>query len=134
MFSFLLAGSIGLTAMQAGIDMPRKTYVACLRNAFETALSQHVPVPDYGAFAIKTCESPANSLKSSLIGFDVKNGIRRTQASADAQAQVDDYIANSSEKYESKVGKPKLAAAPVPAVAPAAAVTPPPTPASAPKK
>ena len=134
MISFLIGGAIGLTALQAGIDTPRKNFVACLRTAYDNALSQKVAVPDYGAFILKACESESNSLKSGLVGFDVKNGIRRTQASADAQAQVDDYVAMSTEKYELRVGKPKLATAPAPVVAPAAATTPPPTPASAPKK
>ena len=126
MISFLIGGAIGLTALQAGIDTPRKNFVACLRAAYDTALSQKVAVPDYGAFILQACDSQSNSLKSALIGFDVKNGIRRTQASADAQAQVDDYIAMSTEKFELRVGKPKVAAAPSP-------VAPPPTPAAAPK-
>ena len=125
MISFLIGGAIGLTALQAGIDAPRKNFVACLRTAYDTALTQKVAVPDYGAYILKACDSQSSSLKSALVGFDVKNGIRRTQASADAQAQVDDYIAMSTEKFELRVGKPKVAAAPSP--------VPPPTPAAAPK-
>ena len=113
MISFLIAGSVGLTAMQAGIDLPRKNFAACLHTAFDSALSQKVTVPDFGVFVQKACTAEAERLKSGLIGFDVKNGVRRTQASADAQAQVDDYLAVSSERYELKVGKPKLAAVPV---------------------
>lgn len=132
MISVLLGSVIGLAAMQAGIDMPRKNFVACLRQAFDTALTQRVAVPEYGAFANKTCEGQANSLMSGLVGFDVKNGIRRTQASADAKAQVDDYIAMSSEKYGSRVGtsKPNIASSP-PATTPTP--TPTPAPAAAPK-
>lgn len=125
MISFLIGGAIGLTALQAGIDTPRKNFVACLRTAYDNALTQKVAVPDYGGFILKACESQSSSLKSGLIGFDVKNGIRRAQASADAQAQIDDYVAMSTEKYELRVGKPKLATAPSP--------VPPPTPAAAPK-
>ena len=130
MISLMVASAIGLTALQAGIDGPRKNFVACLRSAFDTALTQKVAVPDYGAFVIKTCEAQAGSLRSGLVGFDVKNGIKRTQASADAQAQVDDYVAMATEKYESKVGKPKPAIAPA---APAPSPVPPPIPTSAPK-
>ena len=128
MISVLLGSVIGLTAMQAGIDMPRKNFVACLRQAFDTALTQRVAVPDYGAFANKTCEGQANSLMSGLVGFDVKNGIRRTQASADAKAQIDDYVAMSSEKYGSRVGTSKVNVA-----SSAPPITPPPTPVVAPK-
>lgn len=131
MISLLVAGAVGLTAMQAGIDVPRKAYVACLKGAFDTAVSQNVPAPDYGAFIARTCAAQADSLRSGLIGFDVKNGIKRTQAAADAQAQIDDYVAMSTEKYESKlaVSKPRPAP-PAPATNSAA---PPPTPASVPK-
>ena len=132
MISVLLGSVIGLTAMQAGIDLPRKNFVACLHEAFDTALSQKIAVPDYGAFANKTCEGQANNLMSGLVGFDVKNGIRRTQASADAKAQIDDYVAMSSEKYQSQVGtsKPHIAAS-TPVTTPTP--TPTPTPAAAPK-
>lgn len=131
MISLMVASAIGLTALQAGIDGPRKTFVACLRSAYDTALTQNVAVPDYGAFVLRTCAAQADSLKSGLVGFDVKNGIKRGQATADAQAQVDDYIALASEKYESKVGKPKPAIATAPSPAPNP--TPQPTPVSAPK-
>ncbi|MDP1908717.1 MAG: hypothetical protein Q8K85_10475 [Hyphomicrobium sp.] len=127
MISLMVASAIGLTALQAGIDGPRKNFVACLKGAFDSALTQNVASPDYGAFIIRTCTAQADSLRSGLIGFDLKNGIRRTQAAADAQAQIDDYVAMSTEKYESKlaVSKPQAAAP--------AATVPPPTPASAPK-
>ena len=135
MIPFLIGSAIGLTALQAGIDMPRKNFVTCLRGAFDTALSQKMTSPDYAAFALKTCDSQANNLKAGLVGFDVKNGVRRTQASADAQAQIDDYIAMSSENYETRVGKPKVnvASTSAPAPTPAASQTPTPTPAAAPK-
>ncbi|MEO7241011.1 MAG: hypothetical protein ABIW16_06385 [Sphingomicrobium sp.] len=130
MISFLIGSAIGLTALQAGIDMPRKNFVACLKGAFETALTEHLATGDYGAFALKACDSQANSLRSGLIGFDVKNGVRRTQASADAAAQVTDYIAMSTEKYESRVGKSRVNVAAKTAPTTSVAVA---TPAAAPK-
>ena len=127
MISFFLGSMIGLTALQAGIDLPRKNFVTCLHNASDTALTQQVAGADYGAFAIKTCDAQATSLKSGLIGFDVKNGVKRTQATTDAQAQVDDYLAMSSEKYTSRAPAKKAvatAAAAAPAPAPAAVTKP----------
>lgn len=124
MISFLLGSVMGITAMQAGIDTPRKNFVTCLHAASDTALSQKIASADYGAFVIKTCDGQAASLKSGLVGFDVKNGVKRTQASTDAQAQIDDYVAMSSEKYADRAPVKKTvatatvatpAAAPVPA-------------------
>ena len=129
MISLLVASAIGLTAMQAGIDGPRKNFGACLSSALDAAMAQKIAVPDYGAFVVSTCGAQAASLKSGLVGFDVKNGIKRTQATADAQAQINDYVAMAAERYESRVGKPKAAIAPAPAANP----VPPPTPVSAPK-
>ena len=120
MISFFLGSMIGLTALQAGIDMPRKNFVVCLRAASDTASAQQVASADYGAFAIKACNGQATSLKSGLIGFDVKNGIKRTQAATDAQAQIDDYLAMSNEKYTSRAPARKPVAAAVPVAAPVA--------------
>ena len=129
MISILMGSAIALTALQAGIDIPRKNFGACLTSALDTAMAQKIAVADYGAFVLRTCEVQATSLKTGLVGFDVKNGIKRTQATADAQAQIDDYLAMAAERYESRAPKAKPAIAPAPAPNP----IPPATPASAPK-
>ena len=123
MISFLVGSVMGITAMQAGIDLPRKTFVACLHAASDTALSQGIASADYGAFVVKTCDGQAASLKSGLVGFDVKNGVKRGQATTDAQAQIDDYVAMSSEKYADRAPVRKTATN-VAAVTPAAAPVP----------
>lgn len=132
MISFVVASAIGLTALQAGIDGPRKNMGTCLSSALDAAMAQKIAAADYGAFVLKTCEAQANSLKSGLVGFDVKNGIKRTQAAADAQAQIDEYFAMAAERYESRAPKAKPAIAP--ASTPAANPIPAPTPVSAPKR
>ena len=131
MISLIVASAIGLTALQAGIDGPRKSFGTCLSSALDAALAQKIAVADYGPFVLKTCEAQAASLKTGLVGFDVKNGIKRTQASADAQVQIDEYFAMAAERYEGRAPKVKNAAAPAPSPAPNP--TPPPTPVSAPK-
>ena len=131
MISLMVASAIGLVAMQAGIDGPRKNFGACLSSALDAALAQKIAVPDYVAFVSKTCETHANGLKSGLIAFDVKNGIKRTQATADAQVQIDDYLMMAAERYEARAPKAKAAATPPTVQAPNP--IPPPTPASAPK-
>jgi hypothetical protein len=127
MISLLVASAIGLTALQAGVDVPRKNFGACLSSALDTALAQKIAVSDYAAFVTTTCATQASSLKTGLIGFDVKNGIKRGQAAADAQSQINDYLASSSERYEARAPKVKSAPATV------AVTAPPATPAAAPK-
>ena len=70
---------------------------------------------------IVNVDGPGEGFKSALVAFDVKNGVKRAQASSDAQLQVDDYLAMSSEKYEAKAPKPKASPTPPPPVQAAAA-------------
>lgn len=129
MISFLTATAVAimLSAMQASIEVPRKNFGACLSSALDAAMAQKIAVPDYEAFVRTTCQAQADSLKAGLVGFDVKNGIKRSQAVADAQAQIDDYLVMAAERYESRSSRLKATATP-------AAVAPPPTPVAAPKQ
>lgn len=135
MISLLVAGAVGLTALQAGIDVPRKNFSTCLSAASSDALAKKVAAADYGAFIAAACSAQADSLRNGLIAFDVKNGIKRAQAAADAQVQIDDYLAMSSENYEARAPKkdPVRTASPAPAPPPQQSATPPPTAAAAPK-
>lgn len=135
MISLLVASAVGLTALQSGIDVPRKNFTACLSAAFSDAMAKKVDVANYGAFVATACSAQANSLRNGLVAFDVKNGIKRAQASSDAQAQVDDYLAMSGENYEARAPKkdPVRTASPAPAPPNAQSPTPAPTAAAAPK-
>lgn len=108
-----------LTFLQASIAAPRQDFTDCLKRAGLQAAAQQVAPDQYAAFAMQQCAAAGASFKGALVAFDVKNGIKRAKAAADAQLQVDDYLAMSAEKYEAKVGvKPKAAPAPVQAAAP----------------
>ena len=133
MISLLVAGAVGLTAMQAGIDIPRKNFSTCLSAAYSDALSKKIDVAAYGAFITAACSGQADSLRNGLIAFDVKNGIKRSQAAADAQVQIDDYLAMSSENYEARAPKKDPVRMAIPAPVPAPNATPAPTAAAAPK-
>ena len=111
----------GLMFLQASIAAPRQGFTDCLKQASVQAAAQRVAADQYSAFAARHCATQGASFKSALVAFDVKNGVKRARAASDAQLQVDDYIAMSAEKYESKAGKsvqvptpaPVQAAAPV---------------------
>ena len=75
-----------------------------MKDAGTKAESQNVAADGYEAFLTSACAAQAASLKSALVAFDVKNGIRKATAEADAQAQIDDYHATAKEKYEYKKG------------------------------
>ncbi len=133
MISLLVAGAVGLTALQAGIDVPRKNFSSCLSAAYTDALAKKVEVDAYGAFITAACSAQADALRNGLIAFDVKNGIKRTQAAADAQVQIDDYLAMSGENYEARAPKKNPVRNAGQTTAPVPNATPPPTAAAAPK-
>lgn len=110
---------IGLAFLQASIVAPRVSFTECLKQASLQAMAKQVAASQYSAFAAQQCSAEGASFKSALVAFDVKNGVKRGQAASDAQLQLDDYIAMSAEKYESKA--PKAAQSPNPQPVQAAA-------------
>ena len=120
MTPFAIGVVAGLTFLQASIAAPRQDFTDCLKNAGLQAAAQQVAPDQYSAFAVQQCAAAGARFKAALVAFDTKNGVKRAQAASDAQLQLDDYVAMSAEKYETKVPKAK------------APVTPPPVQAAAP--
>jgi|GEM_PF-7076226 len=114
MSPFAIGVVAGLAMLQASIATPRQDYTDCLKRAGLQAAAQQVAPDQYSAFASQQCAAQAASFKSALVAFDVKNGVKRAQAAADAQLQLDDYLAMSAEKYEAKAPKAKPPAPPQP--------------------
>ena len=126
MTPFAIGVVAGLTFLQASIAAPRQDFTDCLKRVSLQAAAQQVAPDQYSAFAAQQCAALGASFKGALVAFDTKNGVKRSQASSDAQAQLDDYIAMSTEKYEAKnagLAKPKPAPTVTPAPVPAAAPT-----------
>ena len=117
----------GLAFLQASIAAPRQDFTECLKKASLQAAAQKVAPDQYSAFAMQQCSTSGASFKSALVAFDVKNGVKRAQAASDAQLQIDDYLAMSAEKYETKNSFAKA----TPEPSPAPAVTPAPVAAAA---
>ena len=84
----------------AAINRQRDAYLTCLKSGIETAKAQKMPATSVEAFLRQNCAAVETSFEASLIAFDVKNKVPRKQAAADAQLQVDDFVASSVERYE----------------------------------
>ena len=121
MTPFAIGVVAGLTFLQASIAAPRQDFTDCLKKASLQAAAQQVAPDQYPAFAKQQCLAPSDSFKSALIAFDTKNGVKRGQATSDAQLQLDDYVAMSAEKYEAKAPKPRPSPTPPPVQAAAPA-------------
>jgi hypothetical protein len=120
MTPFAIGVVAGVTVLQASIAAPRQDFTDCLKRASLQAAAQQVSPDQFSAFATQQCAAASASFKGALVAFDTKNGVKRARAESDAQLQVEDYLAMSTEKYEAKAPKPKaVTPAPVQAAAPA---------------
>jgi len=118
MIGMMIGSAVYLVAMQAAVNVPRAAFSACLKQANAKATSEKVEPAAYPDFIRGLCTAEAATFKNALISFDVKNGVKRGQASSDADLQIDDYIAGSTDNYGSRFAAAKPKAAPPPAAAP----------------
>ena len=110
MISLAIGSAIYLVALQAGIDAPRAAFGECLKQAAAKAKTDKMAPDAFTEFARTSCSAEAESLKSALVKFDVKYGIKRAQATADADVQIDDYFKGSASSYSAH-NKPAAAPA-----------------------
>lgn len=106
MIASVVALHILTVALQAGVDAPRKAFSTCLKEASAKALTGNVAVDQYKAFVGTQCGSQAAALKAGLVSFDTKHGVKRAQATSDADAQIDEYLLMAHENYEAKKARP----------------------------
>ena len=106
MLSAVLASAIYAAAMQnAAATSARSALVECLRSAAAEAMKTNVAADGLTPHMRATCSAQAAKLKSALVAFDMKNGISRKQAGADADLQLDDYYATQEDKYRYQLEK-----------------------------
>jgi hypothetical protein len=129
MIALLAVPAIYLTALQAVINVPRDAFRNCLKVSSAKATTEKVAGNAYEAWVRNACAPQLSTLRTAIVGFNVKNGMSRKDAASDADLTVDDYLASSVDTYrfiaESSTPPPAQAAAPPP--------TPPATPAAVPQ-
>jgi hypothetical protein len=136
MILLIAASAVFLVADQSAITAPTVSLKSCLKDTSDKATKDKVTGDAYEAYVRNACTAQIGGLRTALIGFEVKNGTKRTEAAKDADMTVDDYVASSVDNYKFRAGvtddntKAEAAAA---KPSPAPAVMPAPTPASAPQ-
>lgn len=85
----------------------RSAYVSCLRDAVVSAKGASIGIDAFKDYARKTCATAEGGFKSKLVSFNVKNGMSRKSAAADAEVQLDDYVYTAEERYRYSVEPPK---------------------------
>jgi hypothetical protein len=99
-----LVSAMAMASLQtAAADSSRKAFVTCLHDVVEKAKADKVTADGFGAFADAQCGAAANSFKSAMVSFDVKNKVPRKSAEADAQSAIDDYLATAADRYKASL-------------------------------
>jgi hypothetical protein len=125
MIILTLASVISLAAVQnSAASAARTTFGECVRTAATDAKKKDVPLEGLVAHLRDSCTAEAAKLRSALVNFDVKNGVKKAQANADAELQLDDYYAAQEERYRYEVAARKPKAPAQAAAAPATPATP----------
>jgi hypothetical protein len=126
MIALLGASALTLTALQASIAAPTTAFRGCLHDAAAKAVSDKVGADTIETYLRNACTVQMGTLKDALVAFRLKNGMGKKAASDDAEMTIDDYVSTPADNYKFMISQnaPK----------PAAATTPPVTPASAPAK
>jgi len=100
MIALLAVPAIYLTALQGVINAPRDAFRSCLREASAKATTQKVAGGAFEAWVRGACAGQLSTLRTTIIGFNVKNGMSRKDAASDADLTVDDYVASSVDHYK----------------------------------
>jgi hypothetical protein len=101
-----LVSAMAMASLQtAAADSSRKAFVACLHDLIDKAKADKVTADGFGAFAEAQCGAAADSFKSAMVGFDVKNKVPRKRAEADAQSSIDDYLATAADRYTASISQ-----------------------------
>lgn len=99
----MFAAALAMAAPNpASLIAPRKAYATCLK-AFEMKSASDKMTPEAYAEAVKTaCAAEMDSFKSALVRYDTAMGVKKAAAEANAQRDVEDYWAESGERFKDR--------------------------------
>ena len=92
--TMLLAGS--------GADL-RHDFAECLKMADTKAQNEKVAPDGFVDFVRTTCSTAADPFEASLTTANVKNGMSKKAAAADAATQIKDYYTERLENYKIEI-------------------------------
>lgn len=126
MIELAMASAMYAAAVQsAPAAAERSAFAECVKQAADTAKKNKVEIDALIAQLQQACSAEGDKFKTKLVAFDVKNGVKRTQAAEDADLQMEDYYAAQEDRYRYEMDKrtpaapspppPQQAASPAPA-------------------
>lgn len=105
MIGLLSTSALLLAGLQAGIDRPRNAFNSCLSETATKAAAEKVPGDAYQAYLETACNAQIGAFKTATINFDVKNGVGRKTATADADSMIADWVLSNIDSYKAKAAR-----------------------------
>lgn len=102
MISITLLTALGMAfapAMSDPAGQTRKAYNACLKKLVEAKTSDKLSAEAFTSAAKTACASQEAAFIKTIVDFDVKTGLKRTEAEEGARIQVEDSLANAVDTY-----------------------------------
>jgi hypothetical protein len=90
---------IAMMLQSAAADGARSALRACIKQAAVEAKAQKVAPAAFGGFVQQKCAAQQSGFKSAIWAFDSKNKVSRKQSEADADLQIEDFMAVAGDKY-----------------------------------
>lgn len=106
MIAFVVASVVYAAAVQAApVAAERTAFAQCVKKAADAAKEGKVAIEGFTAHLQQACSAEGMKFKTKLVAFDVKNGVKRAQASEDADLQLEDYYAAQEDRYRYELDK-----------------------------
>ena len=100
MIELVVASAIYAVSWQtAAANNARQQLVQCLKTAATKAEADKLAPDGFAAFALQSCTAQADSLKAAIWTIDAKHKVPRKQSEADADLQIEDYVATAEDRY-----------------------------------
>jgi hypothetical protein len=108
--AMLMAGN---AAVPAAPSRERNALGTCLSKFVHDKLMDKMDVGAFKAAAHSACAAQENAFRTAWVSYDVAMKTRRSEAEENANGQIEDYFANSTDSYASATApeKPKPGAA-----------------------
>lgn len=102
MFAVTMALALALAVSDPVDNSPRGLFSACVKGSMDKAGAAKIPPEGFAAFARQSCSGEMVRFRADIIAYDMKAGWTRAKAEPDADSQIDDSLADWTDRYRDK--------------------------------
>lgn len=96
---------VSATAQNAMVNSARDGLRSCFKAAAAQAKAENIAKDGFQPFARTHCATEASKFVGAVWAFDSKNKMSKKQSNADAELQIEDFLAVADEKFQMEAGQ-----------------------------